>query len=184
MKKYLLYLLFLGAIFSCVKEDGQEFIRVRSKYANLINKWKIDKMYLLQGNVPGIQLGNDREILLSDLDRTTTIEFKKNHTVYFTNFLYCYLYKPINNPPFVTSDYYSGYGTWEFEGGAFGDTQIEETLLEKEGLRLSMDNVLSYKSKILRLEKEELTIVEYWPRQYAGYPGMMPRILLRLIPVK
>ena len=171
--------------FSCKKYyDEGPSLSIRTKKGRVVNKWKIDKMYSRGGHIPGVQLGVDNEIPLSDLDRATIIELKYNHKAYFTNFRYYYLYKP-GNAPFLTSDFYTGPGLWNFEGDEIGDTQIEEELLEKEGLKLTMNNGHGYKSKILKLKEKELWISGYWPRDVSlGYPGMMPCIELRLIPFK
>jgi hypothetical protein len=180
----IILLSYLFLFFSCKKYyDEGPSLSFRAKKGRVVNTWKIDKMYSRGGYIPWVQLGVESEIPLSDIDRTTIIELNNNHTAYFTNFRFYYLYKPIN-APFLTSDHYTGPGSWNFEGDEIGDTQIEEELKEKEGLKLSMDNGFGYKSKILRLKEKELWIIGYWPRQYWSYPGTMPRIELRLIPIE
>jgi hypothetical protein len=171
--------------FSCKKYyDEGPSLSFRTKKARVVNKWKIDKMYSRGGHIPWVKLGAEYEIPFSDLDSTTIIELKSDYTAYFTNFRFYYLHIPFN-APFLTSDHYTGLGSWNFIGGAIGDKHIEDDLLDKEGILLKMNNNYGYTSKILKLKENELWIVGYWPRQqYVGYPGTMPRIELRLIPIK
>jgi hypothetical protein len=188
LKNILIKILLLSCgflCFSCKKyyEIGPS-LSFRTKKARVVNKWKVDKMYSHGGYIPWVQLGTNKEIPFSDLDSTTIIELKSDFTVNFTNFRFYYLHTPFN-APFLTSDHYTGSGSWNFIGGPIGDTQIEDELLDKEGIILKMNNNYGYTSKILKLKENELWIIGYWPRkQYVGYPGTMPRIELRLIPIK
>ena len=169
-------------LLSCKKyyQEGPT-LSLRTKKARVVNKWKIDKMYCHSGNIPGVKIGANKEIPFSDLDSSAIIDLKKDQTVNFKNFRFFY-YTQSSGLNIFVADFYNGPGRWEFAEGAFGDYQIEDYLLKKEGIKLSLDNGFGYTSKILKLTENEMWIIGYWPRTY--YNTSMPLIELRLISAK